>query len=50
MKTLIIYNNKSWIVTDSNSAWEYENDHDWFMSIPLSSIEQEEKQEALMTK
>lgn len=38
MKTLIIYKNESWKVVDSKSAWEYENDPDWFMSIPVDSI------------
>jgi len=43
MKSIIVYKDGSYIVEDSNSTWEFENDKDWLVTIPLGNEKTKEE-------
>lgn len=34
-KSLVVWRDGSWKEVETNSAWEYQNDADWLVTIPL---------------
>ena len=43
MKSIIVYKDGSYIVEDSNSTLEFENDKDWLVTIPLGNEKTKEE-------